>query len=74
MPSINISLILLFTSLIFFACNNQTFSVGECVQRPDDVSAYRIEKINGGKYELLHLGTQETELFDSLNGFLKSSC
>lgn len=74
MKSINMSLILLFISLAFYACNGQEYKVGDCIQRPDDVSAYKVEKVSDGKFELLNLATQEIELFDSVNGFVKSAC
>ena len=74
MNSINAGLSMLFISLMFFACNGPDYAVGDCIQRPDDVSAYKVEKVIDGKYKLLHLGTQQIETFDSVNGFVKSAC
>lgn len=73
MSSINFALTMLFLSQMF-SCNGPDYAVGDCIQRPDDVSAYKVEKVIDGKYELLHLGTQQIETFDSVNGFVKSAC
>lgn len=52
--------------ILFVACQQSNFSVGECIQKPDEIYRYKIIEIkeNTAKLESLNGGPQQSASLD----------
>lgn len=61
--------------LLSVACNTTKFKVGECIQKPDSVTAFKVTEVKESGYVLLNTFDQNTLVIDSSDSsWMKSSC